>query len=371
MIDANIPLQGQQIDTASGIYDMQNQQNQNAIATQQVLGQYYQNLEAREQSRLQSTIAGAAQLKQFLDNNDLQGAENYLQSRRTNLVGRIGAGEAIDTEDTDAALQMLRQGNIDELQNNINGLLAAGQVYGIIDPVSNAGGNTGVLVDRLIKEGSARNVSEALQLIKGGAGQMGRNMADIGTGAQANYATQSGTNQSNLEYAPQIAQATTVATNRADQQSADNTAAPILQQMIKINQDTFDAPYAGAIQGPAKIAGFEKQTTAFDLLKQSRLELAAPLAKQLGVNPTDKDFQASLDRIVDTNSTKASRKAQLQQLLNRIQQRQGQAGPQQQVGQQQAPANQRVRVMNPQTGEMLEIDASDLPAAQAEGFQQQ
>lgn len=363
VIDANIPLQGQQIDTASGIYNMQTQQNQNQIAAQQVLGQYYQNLDAREKSRLTSTIAGAAQLKTFLDNGDQEGAMRYLQSRRQNLINRIGSGEAIDTEDTDAALQMLRNGNMEELQNNINGLLAAGQVYGIIDPVSSAGGSTGVLVDRLIREGSARSVEEALQLIKGGAGQTGRNLADIGTGAQANYATQTGTNQSNLEYAPQIAGASTRATNAAEQQSADNTAAPILQEMIRINQDTFDAPYAGALQGPAKIAGFEKQTTAYDLLKQSRLELAAPLAKQLGVNPTDKDFQASLDRIVDTNSTKASREAQLQQLLNRIQARQGQQQFQPQQG-------QMVQIVNPQTGEAFEIDAADLPAALSEGFQQ-
>lgn len=362
-IDSNIPLQGQPVDTASGIYASQDQENQNAMATQQVLSQYYQTLDAREKSRLTSTIAGAAQLKSFIDNEDIEGAENFLMTRKRALVNRMGGGENIDTTETDAALEMIRSGNLDELQSNINGLLAAGQVYGIIDPVNSAGGSTGVLIDRLMREGSAGSVQEALQLIKGGAGQTGRNLADIQYGTGANYATRTGTNLSDLELQPQISAATTQASAEAEskgkQNAGDNIAAPILQEMIRINQDTFDVPYAGAVQGPAKLAGFEKQTTAFDLLKQNRLELAAPLAKQLGVNPTDKDFQASLDRIVDTNATKSSRDAQLRQLLNRIQTRQGGGG------------QGRVRVINQQTGEAFEIDASDLPAAQAEGFVQQ
>jgi hypothetical protein len=49
--------------------------------------------------------------------------------------------------------------------------------------------------------------------------------------------------------------------------------------------------------------------------------LAAPLAKQLGVNPTDKDFQASLDRIFDINASKSSRAAQIEALSNRIKSR--------------------------------------------------
>jgi hypothetical protein len=326
VVNANIPLAGQQIDTASGIYQMQDQQNQNAMAAQQVLGQYYQNLDAREQSRLTSTIAGAAQLKSFIDNNDLEGAQNFLVSRKQQLMNRMGSGEAIDTQETDAALELIRSGNVQELQNNIDGLLAAGQVYGIIDPVNNAGGNTGVLVDRLIQEGSAQNVSEALQLIKGGAGQLGRNAADIQSGTAANYATTTGTNLSDLEFKPQITTANARATDDAKQQSSDSKALPILRDMIAQNEGTFDAPYLEALQGPAKLAGFEQQTKSFDLLKQNRLELAAPLAKALGVNPTDKDFQASLDRIVDTNSTKASRDAQLRQLLQRIESRQQTGG---------------------------------------------
>lgn len=67
--------------------------------------------------------------------------------------------------------------------------------------------------------------------------------------------------------------------------------------------------------------GTSAEEKSFDLLKQARIDLAAPLAKQLGVNPTDKDFQASLDRIFDMGTTQESRAAQIQELQNRINQR--------------------------------------------------
>ena len=105
---------------------------------------------------------------------------------------------------------------------------------------------------------------------------------------------------------------------------------PILLDMIEINKGTLDTPYAGSalVQGAAKLSeklpdkfDVSKEAGQMDLLKQSRLDLAAPLAKQLGVNPTDKDFQASLERIVDVNATKSSREAQIRQLIKKIERR--------------------------------------------------
>ncbi len=94
-------------------------------------------------------------------------------------------------------------------------------------------------------------------------------------------------------------------------------AAPLLKTLSDLNEGTIDAPYADAFQPALKMSGSEK-ATKLDLMKQARLELAAPLAKQLGVNPTDKDFQASLDRIFDIKSSKPSRAAQIQALTARV-----------------------------------------------------
>ena len=224
-IDSNIPLKGVAVDTATPVYQAQQQQNQNqsqqnenAIATQRVLGQHYENLDTRERSRLTSTIAGAAQLKTFLDQDDIKGAESFLMNRKQTLSGRMATGEGVDTQETDAAIQLIQSGNIDELRNNVDGLIAAGQVYGIIDRQSglgagsSIGGATGELITRLMDANPGLTEMQALEAIKGGAGQQGRNIADIGTGTAANYATQAGTQQANLQYQPQIAGASSQAT---------------------------------------------------------------------------------------------------------------------------------------------------------------
>ena len=93
-------------------------------------------------------------------------------------------------------------------------------------------------------------------------------------------------------------------------------AIPLIDQMIKMNRQTIDAPYADLLQAGTRFLASD-QADAFDIVNQNRLELAAPLAKALGVNPTDKDFEASLNRIVNLNSTKSGREKQLQNLRKR------------------------------------------------------
>lgn len=132
MVDTRLALMGGSLDTATPITNASNQQYQNAMSHEQIIKQHYEALDTREKSRLSSTIAGAVQLKSFLDSDDLEGAHNFLQKRRQSLQSRIANGESIDTEETDAALDMLRRGNVDELRSNINGLMEAGKVYGIL-----------------------------------------------------------------------------------------------------------------------------------------------------------------------------------------------------------------------------------------------
>lgn len=104
---------------------------------------------------------------------------------------------------------------------------------------------------------------------------------------------------------------------KAELFASDQNAIPLIKDMIKFNRQTIDMPYADLLKMPTRLLSSD-QAKALDLVNQNRLELAAPLAKALGVNPTDKDFQASLDRIVDLNAGKESREAQLKNLLSRI-----------------------------------------------------
>lgn len=102
-----------------------------------------------------------------------------------------------------------------------------------------------------------------------------------------------------------------------DKYITDANAIPMLKKMLEYNRKTIDLPYAEALQFGTRFMSPE-QADAFDLLQQNRLELAAPLAKQLGVNPTDKDFASTLNRIANLDATKAGRRRQIEGLLNRI-----------------------------------------------------
>lgn len=135
-LDTATPLRQANQDRMANEQHAQNsaiRQQQQRMNEQQILQQHYEGLDAREKSRMTSVISGAVQLESFLNNGDLEGAHNFLMQRRNAVQNRIAAGENLDTEDTDAALQMLRTGNVEELYNNIQGLKAAGQVYGIIN----------------------------------------------------------------------------------------------------------------------------------------------------------------------------------------------------------------------------------------------
>ncbi len=129
-MDTRIALTGAPVFNAQDA-QLKNQQVQQV--TEQTIKAHYDNLDAREKSRMTSVIAGAAQLKTFLDQGDLEGANNFLSSRKNSLMSRIGAGENIDSQETDAAIAMLKEGRVDELKNNVNSLMAAGQIYGIIN----------------------------------------------------------------------------------------------------------------------------------------------------------------------------------------------------------------------------------------------
>ncbi len=145
--------------------------------------------------------------------------------------------------------------------------------------------------------------------------------------AAQELAKQDASNQSDLSYKPQIAASVKAAENMADMLSKQNIgdvqAMPLIDQLDQLNESTFDTPYANIAQVPAQFLDeYKNQTVAFDLMEQNRTNLAIPLAKALGVNPTDKDFQATLDSIFNIKSSKASRRAQIANLRTRISNRQ-------------------------------------------------
>lgn len=387
-IAEQLALQGTTIDTATPVRQAQQDANANAESTQRVLGQYYQNLDMREKSRLQSTITGAVQLKEFLDNNDLEGARNFLLQRRQQLQGRIAGGENLDTQETDAAIQMLESGDIEELMNNVNGLMAAGTVYGIIQK-PDVGGSTGVMVDRLIKEGSANTVEEALQLLKGGAGARGKYSADIEFGRQANFETQSGSNQSDLQYKPEIARQTAaqsaVGANQGEKQVAFQNfeaSLPQLEQTMGILYSVADrASYTLTNQG---IDFFQNQlgfnpgddAAARTYYENTVLNEILPLLKPtFGAAFTKTEGEWLLGTLGDINLSPTQKRAALQSRVDSWKRHYAtlaaQSGNEQSLQPfQNFPPQKQIQVHNPQTGESFMIDASDLSEAQAEGFVQ-
>lgn len=105
----------------------------NVQATVNTIQQHYASLAPQDQQRLQSVSQGAAQLMPFLQKGDTQGAMNFLQQRKQQLVQQ---GDTVDTQDTDAAIQLLQSGQVDQLKQQVNAILAYGTAV-------NAGGGQG------------------------------------------------------------------------------------------------------------------------------------------------------------------------------------------------------------------------------------
>jgi len=123
--------------------------------------------DAREQQRFKSTVLGAAQLGSYLKNNDIEGAKNFLQTRKNNLMKRAGSGENVDTSETDFALQLLEK-DPKQLMEATNSMIETGQLVGILDIPGNPGGGTGELVDRLMKENPQMSYADALYQVQTG-----------------------------------------------------------------------------------------------------------------------------------------------------------------------------------------------------------
>jgi len=199
MLDTNIPLAGKSIDTANPLASLAQGIRQNKIdqkniqsaelkdelTRERLVGEHFQNLDQREQSRIRNVAIAAAQVKPFLDKNDTEGALNLAKSRLGNIRSRMGAGENIDDEDTVGFIQMLEAGQLEDAKAQVDAMVQVGIMTGALESPSSTTGATGALAQQLIDEGSANNMSEALQLIKGGAGARGKLEADVELGRKA------------------------------------------------------------------------------------------------------------------------------------------------------------------------------------------
>lgn len=374
------------LDTATPIRQANQDQQNNSINHERILQEHYQSMDAREKSRLSSVIAGAVQLKPFLDNNDIEGARNFLMRRKQMLHSRMGGGENIDTEDTDAALQMLNSGDIQGLQQGVAGLMAAGQVYGILDYNNTAGGDTGILADRLVKEGSAKNVKEALELIKGGAGQAGKNAADISTGYEANYQTQQGKNVSDVQnagakgynYAAGSAAGAAVVKNDTTLNSLNDLEYSISQAEQLLPKVSATGPILGRVGDAAEDPDYKNLQGAINSITLQAKDLYN-LGSGAGFTDADRDF------LRDVIAGKYARAETIQMGLQRFRQalenrrrnlqNQNQnyqtqyGGGQSQPQQQPQGSGQRVRIRDPKTGRTGTVDAADAQAAQSQGYE--
>lgn len=123
------------------------------------------------------------------------------------------------------------------------------------------------------------------------------------------------------EFRKQQTIATAEGNQQADQQKELATmdkVSPTIAKLYALNEQSPEGAYAESSQWIRHLTpGTSPEEKAVDLMLQARLDLAAPLAKELGVNPTDKDFQATLDRIFNMDSTQESRREQIKSLIDK------------------------------------------------------
>ena len=97
----------------------------------ETLDSYYGMLDPREQARIKNTIKGAYELDKILDQAGPDAAKQYLYARKQQLSQQMSVGQPVDTQETDAALQMIEAGDIQGLRGSIKAIISAGGALGI------------------------------------------------------------------------------------------------------------------------------------------------------------------------------------------------------------------------------------------------
>lgn len=151
---------------------LSNEMNQQKIEQNklQIEQERFNNLDAREKSRVTSEIYGAAQLKPYLDSGDTEGALAFLNTRRANLQARIANGENIDTTATDRAIELLNAGDVDRLKGSVDGMINFGEQSRILSRTQTGFTPAAVQIANEIQQarasGDAQRVNDLLQASK-------------------------------------------------------------------------------------------------------------------------------------------------------------------------------------------------------------
>ena len=171
------------------------------------------------------------------------------------------------------------------------------------DQKGGVGGSTGELLDRLVAEDNGvDSLSDALSLLKGGAGSQGRLNQQILLGNQAEYAKKSGQKRAELEYEPQIKRASQDQLNQSNVSFAGDIAA---EKEIGKERGIAEAGL------DAKTAFYPKLESAVERLSELGQDATYTMAgrasdavgRELGFEPGDgavarAEYQATVDNEV-------------------------------------------------------------------------
>jgi len=378
MVDTRLPLMTQPLDTATPARQANQDSQANALNHEQILSAHYQNMDNREKARLSSVISGAVQLKPFLDNQDYDGAHEFLMRRRNSIQQRMGGGENVDTEDTDAAIEMLRKGNVEELNSTIGGLMAAGQVYGILsnkDMPANI--QEWQQFNRMTPEQQQQylTMKRANPAVNLGGSQIIPNPVNPAGPAMAQFEVTPKPEEDpefKRQQAQAVAEGTATGTRNAANEKKEFDAVAnqnYIREALKVLPATTSGGAATIAKGVGQFAGVSTDSSKAD----RKMELLAN--KLVGTIPRFEGPQSNMDvqlykdaagDLANTRLPREDREAAAQMMLDLLAEYGGTG-----TGNNNPTPVTGGRITVTNGRETFEIDEADLPAAQAEGFTRQ
>jgi len=133
-----------------------------AINTEKLVQQHYNNMDMREQSRLRNVAIAAAQVKPYLDSGDTEGALNFALNRQRQIQSRMGAGENIDDQDTQAFIDVLQKGDIQTAKGLVDSAMSLGFMTGALKPSMSSNSAIERIISQLMAENPDLSYSAAL-----------------------------------------------------------------------------------------------------------------------------------------------------------------------------------------------------------------
>lgn len=176
-----LPLNVQTVDTATPLRQFAQDMRQNkqmAMQEQeaaqmgelrdlQIIGQRYQNLDAREKGRIMSVARMSAELRPYLESGDTDAAMTVLQRRKRDLTQAQAGGVDVDTKETDRMIEMVQNGDLDAARRVIDNQYKFSQALGLLPSdedtrlaqIQTQRAQLGLETDRLALENARRAMS--------------------------------------------------------------------------------------------------------------------------------------------------------------------------------------------------------------------